>query len=163
MAAPRRRAVEPPRGGGGGSWGFTLVGVLLAACAVAFALSFGEEGPDPDYVRARDRVEAYERGRELIERDFDNPVYEDALTLLAKVSPSSISAEAAAQLATDIRRRIDEFHARVQAEQNRMAEEARKRRKRQKVFFAAQRRERLLPRAEFPECEHEEEGDGHNH
>ena len=163
MAVPRRGAVEPPRGGGGGSWGFALAGVLLAACAVAFALSFGEEGPDPNYVRARDSVEAYERGRELIDRDFDNPVYQDALKLLAMVRATSISAEAAAQLATDIRRRIDEFHARVQAEQDRIAGEARKRRERQKAFFAAQRRERLLPRVEFPECEHEEKGDGHKH
>ena len=112
IARAARGAAAPEPGRRGRGW-LALVGLLGAVGALAFVLSRGEEAPDPHYVRARDSVAAYELGKETDGRDYDHPVYQEALQELALVSPGSVSAAPAERLAGEIRQKIEAFHARM--------------------------------------------------
>jgi hypothetical protein len=162
MTVVRARPAESPKRGGGGGWLFAAAAVLVAVCAVVLVVSSGASAPDPNYVRARDSVAAYEHGKAILDRDYDHRVYREALALLELVGPDSVSAEPAAQLASEIKRRMDEFHARLKAEEERRAREVRLRRERQEALFKAQMRARMNPQTEYPECEEGGEG-GHGH
>jgi hypothetical protein len=155
MAARRSRPAEAP--GGGSRWLIPTVVIVLAVCAAMLAFSSREEAPDPNYVRARDSVAAYELGRELADRNYNEPVYREALEALARVSPDSVSAEPAAHLARAIRQRTDEFHARLRADEERRLRDARLRRERDEAQARRQLRDRARRWEETPECSEGEE------
>jgi len=137
------------------------IGVIALAATLGFAHRVSSKTEDPNYVQATENLKQYELGRTELERNYDSPIYAEALDDLAKVDPGSLSADKAALLATDIKSRTDLFHRRIAArtEAERAVQDASIDRDRE--YLRAYQRDLLTQKKVYPECK---EGEGeHEH
>ncbi len=137
-------------------------GFLALAGLVAYAVSLDLSKPDPHYVAAEKAVRSYEQGKPVEQRNYAQPLYQEALDELALVDPDSISADQARALAEEIRLGIHDLEARNASRDESNRRFADKVKRRRKEVLEASTRDRMNPQTTFPECEHEE-GDGHDH
>ncbi len=159
----RGYSARPGGESGGPGLKLAVAGTLLAMAALGYSFWAREPEQDPNFVRARDAVATYELGKDEDARNYDDPVYPEALTTLARVAPDSISAQPAEQLAVRIRQSVDLFHQRLKAGRDDMAERERKVKMRFEADMMANTRARLTPDNGSPECKDEEEGHAHSH
>ena len=127
---------------------------LLAGIALAFYASSLQEDPgEYHYQKAQEMVTNFEMGRQPASINYDHPVYQSALGELGLVPSESRYAEKAAELAAQIRAKIDAFHRRsenIEAARGKKQEQTLARRQ---TFLENQRRQRLEPKRSYPECE----------
>lgn len=142
---------------GNGKFGSVLVvaAVLVLAGAVVYGALHERGAPDRHYLRAEHLVSRYETGREADVRDYEDPAYREALSELVLVAPGSVSADAAARMASEIERKLAAQRTRVRARSLELAQRQERRRRRDDEFFRAQRRSRLAPPIVHPGCAHE--------
>ncbi len=137
---------------------------LSLALAVAGGLgawmTLGPSAADPHYLTARRLVDTYERGRTPEGRNYNHPVYAQALAELEQVDPSSGSADDAATLAGLIRDGMSAFAKRMQQREAQFAAQREKKREADERVFQAREHALLNPVTSYPECE---EGSGHSH
>ena len=131
------------------------VGLAALIGLFVFAAFFRSEGPDRHYLDASKWVGDYEYGRLEEGLNYGHPVYTRALEELKLVDPESISAEPAKQLAADLEVKMQKFHERQWAEQQRLAKRKTRNKERNVAFFQAQARDRVIAVNEYPECERE--------
>ena len=137
------------------------IGVIALAATLGFAHRVSSKIEDPNYVQAKESLGQYELGRTETEKNYDSPIYADALDALAKVDPGSISTDKAAALVADIKFKTDAFHRRINArtEAEKAFQDASIDRNRE--YLAAYQRDLLTKKKDYPECK---EGEGeHEH
>jgi hypothetical protein len=136
------------------------IGFIALAGVLSMALRAHSRAEDANFVSARDGVAQYELGRSENERNYDDPIYEDALASLARVEPGSNSAGAAQTLSDDIKHKRDLFRQRIRKREEVQAEVQQEVVDRDRESIAAHQVSLLTPKKEFPECK---EGAGHAH
>jgi len=137
------------------------IGLIALAATLGFAHRVISKTEDPNYVQATETLNQYELGRTELERNYDSPIYAEALGALAKVDPDSISAEKATLLAVDIKSKTDLFHRRIaaRAEAEKAIQDSGADRDRE--FLDAYQRDLLTIKKDYPECKEGE--DEHEH
>ena len=129
-----------------------VVLLLVVAGAVAFALARHRREADPHLVRARKLVAAYEDGRAPDARDYEHPVYAQALAELERVDPGSVSAAEATSLAGTLRAGAEAQSARALASREAVAARQARAQDRDDRTLEMQRRNRVLADAAFAHC-----------
>jgi hypothetical protein len=106
------------------------------------------------YGQAKQIVERFERGLDPRLINYEDPIYDDALTLLATIHPRSRYFDRGQTLADSIHRNAEQFRER------RLASDLEQQEKREQIagrraeFRAARERAKLTPVHSHPECEH---------
>jgi hypothetical protein len=140
-ASPRGRRILP-----------VLIGLAMLALVV-YTVQRTASQQDPHYVRATKMIADYEWGRLDSEKNYGHSVYPAALDELALVDAGSESA----QDAQDLTQRLESLIAKWRAAQEEAVGARTRRdervRERDLAFFGSQRTTRMLPAAEYPECE----------
>jgi hypothetical protein len=137
------------------------IALIGLAVTLGFAHRIISKTDDSNFVRARESVNQYELGRPESERNYDSPVYADALADLGKVDPASISAEPARRLTEDINARAELFHRRIAARAEAEKSIVQERIDREKAFDAGRQAALLSQRKTYPECVEGKGGHAH--
>ena len=126
--------------------------LVFAALLAAGWHSLGQR-PDPHFEKATKILSDYERGLAEEARNYNNAVYEQALTELSLVAPKSISFPEAQALRDDIVARRESFFVRLRESiRENSVREARDSDK--KAELAARRaHSRMHPQVVYPECD----------
>jgi hypothetical protein len=131
-----------------------VAGVVLAGYA---AMAWARQ-PDPHFLMANKLVHDYEIGRAVASRNYNNPIYKQAIGELDLVDPDSISAEPAAELRNEIEQGIGTFLTRTQTRRQDSDKSIEKRRLREANNHKSHRRHVVIPEKDYEECDHEESG-----
>jgi len=138
------------------------IGLIALAATLGFAHLVRSRTDDPNYLKAKDSLFQYESGLSEIEKNYDSPIYGEALALLAKVDSGSISAEKAEALSADITFKTDAFHRRIQARTEAELATQNALLVRDQEYLANRERSLTMPqKKKWPECN--EGKDGHAH
>jgi len=124
----------------GGAAGFWMVLGFIAVLTVAGwgIASWRTHQPDLHFLAAKKILRDYELGKEPSALNYDDPTYTGALAELALVSPSSVSAEPAHALATEISGRLARFREGLKVRQAQIDEAAKANESRTAIFAASQ-------------------------
>jgi hypothetical protein len=122
-----RKRRRPPARPGPAESDTRALRTALKFAATAQAVWTHSSGPDPNLDRARRLVAAYERSRDEAARNYDHPVYREALATLDRVDPESPSADTADRMRARLTSRIRAFRTRQQSRDRLLAEQQRQR------------------------------------
>lgn len=126
--------------------------LVFAGLLAAGWHSLGQR-PDPHFEKATKILNDYERGLAEEARNYNNDVYEQALTELKLVAPKSISFPEAQALRDDIVARRESFFVRLRESiRENSVREARDSEKRAELA-ARRAHSRMHPQVVFPECD----------
>jgi hypothetical protein len=137
------------------------LGAIALAATLGLAHRVSSKTEDPNYLMATESVNQYELGLPEPERNYDSPIYAEALDSLAKVDPDSISVEKAGLLATDIKSRVELFHRRIAARTQAELTIQNSRSEIDKEFMRAYQRDLLMQKKSYPECHEGEQAHEH--
>jgi hypothetical protein len=102
------------------NWRLVALTVVTIAASIYYVQSRQPPQADPSYLQAQKIVRQYELGKAPEYIDYRNPVYRQALLLLADVGDDSVSLWDARDLRTEITRAADRFEVRRQKERKRI-------------------------------------------
>ncbi len=166
VPAPARPAVMAPPGrgssaGSGRLW-LSLIALVGVVAAAAFLVPTTAR-EDAHFAAAKAILSQYEQSRPKLERNYNNPIYGEALAHLDQVGKKSPSWNDAQSLAANLRGKIEEFLRRSTQSSQETAARSKELDARNKAFFDAQHRAALQPVPTYAECEHEGGKARHRH